>query len=1033
MDVSWQVAVSNTPGVAGGAALLTCAVSPTAARAHVSVTGWLKDGAHITPLLTDTVHERRLKLTRAQDGGYIIAGSRGDILVVRDASPEDRSSYCCEAQHMLTGDKRRSPPSMISVTHGTGSMAPRILAISEDETVQQGGDIRLVCCAIGSPPPTYSSVTFQCSVEGGEARVRWLHDGVPVGGAERSLVVRGVARAHRGMYQCFAERDLDSAQAAAELRLGDTAPELHYTFIEQALHPGPAVALRCSASGSPPPRFTWLLDSLPIEEHNTPQSEIRWQRNGVEVSASGGRALAGPHGELLLWPAEPADAGLYSCRVTASSGHYAQKDLQIFVRNPPKIAGFSFPADLVEGSSIQVLCGITSGDKPVYFSWLKDGQTVPANLQLQLLLPSVAPTWVFEPQDVSALLSTPIVAHCLTKGYPEPRITWLRGHEPAQFEQSSRNVSARRTASVTLACAARGDPPLTLRWSHNTRPLDLHTYRVSVSEKRSENGASSELSIAHAQRSDSGVYRCRAENARESSEPDAEVTLEYRVDNLRPATAYALRLAAVNDIGESDYSDTIIVNTLEEGGAVRLGGLAARARYELRLRAFNSVGAGPAADSLAATTLEDVPEGSPQHVRCEAVSSQSLRVWWEPPPAEQRGGIILGYEISYRCDNDIQNRIGYHSSEVVLVSEQHQDDEHQMVVEGLGQQLYELWVTATTAAGEGEMSTRVAARPSTKVSKAALEKHLLTTNSSCVRLNLLSWDSNGCPLIHFIVSIRGFDESAWRSESLELTSEPTSFCGLTSATWYHLRVVATGTAGVTTATYYFSTLTVTGGLILSRSSSRKCFRNGYEASRVSEEDKSVEKRDNRRNCQQVYTSSPIKCPKKEQQEMYEISPYATFSMAGGAVCETGETGGAGAGAAAGAAAVTVAGGGSSAGYQCIVKILCWLTVSDEYTLSRAMTLMVRRAESDSDSSGSPCAECNSAIAYRMPLAPAKGTAAYKAVTEEVFRAVTDSSAESCTSGSRDKSRRRPRRHHTPNSSRYPQRQEQERRDFTIHV
>lgn len=45
-------------------------------------------------------------------------------------------------------------------------------------------------------------------------------------------------------------------------------------------------------------------------------------------------------------------------------------------------------------------------------------------------------------------------------------------------------------------------------------------------------------------------------------------------------------------------------------------------------------------------------------------------------------------------------------------------------------------------------------------------------------------------------------------------------------------------------------------------------RKGYEQSGVTEEeDKSIEKRDNRRNCQQVYTSSPIKHPagKKDQQ------------------------------------------------------------------------------------------------------------------------------------------------------------------------
>lgn len=52
---------------------------------------------------------------------------------------------------------------------------------------------------------------------------------------------------------------------------------------------------------------------------------------------------------------------------------------------------------------------------------------------------------------------------------------------------------------------------------------------------------------------------------RESLEPESEEILEYRVDGLRPATAYALRLAAVNDIGDSEYSESVIVHTLEEG------------------------------------------------------------------------------------------------------------------------------------------------------------------------------------------------------------------------------------------------------------------------------------------------------------------------------------------------------------------------------------------------------------------------------------------------------------------------------------
>ncbi|GBO99130.1 Down syndrome cell adhesion molecule-like protein Dscam2 [Eumeta japonica] len=284
-----------------------------------------------------------------------------------------------------------------------------------DATVQMRIDIRNQLTVQVVPnvqiADTGSMVRFNCTPSDPAASIRWLHDGVPVGGGSRELTVRGVARAHRGMYQCFARRAHDSAQAAAELRLGgfkrknrikhhqypsaasprhlsilafcrrappsgarrphlqavrvpaggaraaasghsaafapqtiyfnhsrtvahvtpnlaypftkfravppvrapsptsssdperrsatpalphifcskilrpsrsanryircdheslftpDTAPELHYTFIEQALRAGGAVSLRCAASGAPAPRFDWLLDGQPVDQY----------------------------------------------------------------------------------------------------------------------------------------------------------------------------------------------------------------------------------------------------------------------------------------------------------------------------------------------------------------------------------------------------------------------------------------------------------------------------------------------------------------------------------------------------------------------------------------------------------------------------------------------------------------------------------------------------------------------------------------------------------------------------------------------
>ncbi|CAH2050971.1 unnamed protein product, partial [Iphiclides podalirius] len=366
---------------------------------------------------------------------------------------------------------------------------------------------------------------------------------------------------------------------------------------------------------------------------------------------------------------------------------------------------------------------------------------------------------------------------------------------------------------------------------------------------------------------------------------------------------------------------------------------------------------------------------------------------------------------------------------------------------------YRVRLTAHSSAGASPPSAELPASTSGGPSKPAVEKNLFTTNSSCIRLNLLTWDSNGCPMTQFVISVKGFEESSWRTETVELEPQPLTLCELLAATWYHLRVVATSSAGTTTATYYFSTLTENGerikqpeqfppggegmtiggggglALLLTaaallaaiivlaalayKRSSQTCIRKGYVQSGITEEeDKSVEKRDNRRNCQQVYTSSPIKHPlgKKEQQEMYEISPYATFSMAGGASGPASEASGEGGAGAGGGGTLRTFGRAEPPplGAAPPRRPHCHRPPpdTDEYGLSRAMTLTVRRSESDSDSSGSPCAECGAA-AYRRPLVPAK---------EEAFRAVTDSSAESAADARSLAPRRRPRRHAPANRS-----------------
>ncbi|CAK1540390.1 unnamed protein product [Leptosia nina] len=804
------------------------------------------------------------------------------------------------------------------------------------QVVNSGGTAIVNCTWGGWPAP----------------RLEWLHNGIPVstgiaGGRVRvqnsgeQLVITSVHRTDKGVYQCIARNERDSAQGSAEVRLGDTAPELQYTFIEQVLRPGQVVTLKCSAAGSPPPHFSWMLDGQPlntmarghrysVEQFATknndvvsylnisavrsedgglytckaanslgevshtsrlniygppyvrsigpiravagrelvlycpysgyPISSVKWERDGNQVDWDNSVT-----GALRVSRVEASHGGAYTCTVTGPHGEIARRELQLVVSNPPEIEPFSFSANLQEGKRAQVSCSVISGDMPVHFMWLKDNGPIPSSLQVEErgadffsnlvfkevsarhsglytcvasnnaakvnytaeLVVKVSPKWVTEPKDEAVLAGESVAMHCETMGSPNPLVTWLKqragsasdytplvnlggrfqfhsngtlwveatlpyDEEPARFEVTSHNVSARRDSAATLACEARGDAPLRLTWSRAARALDLSTYRISVSEAKTDSGLRSQLYISRTERQDSGVYKCQAVNAYGHSDhyiylsvqekpetpqslsvteilsravrlswsqgfdgnsPLEAYTIQYcalsaqgairvshwdsattlnvsvhgsshphviltkkgdihyesLVSNLRPHTAYMIRIAAINQIDRSAYTEPVVVKTQEEapseapsnvqvsaggpgelqvswrappreawhgellgysvtctelghdGGQTNssrtltvngwsatelsLSSLKKFTRYEVRVRAFNGVAAGPSSVPVTATTLEG--ESHPTRVLCSALSSSSMKVSWSPPPADQRGGIIQGYKVIY--------------------------------------------------------------------------------------------------------------------------------------------------------------------------------------------------------------------------------------------------------------------------------------------------------------------------------------------------------------------------------------------------
>ncbi|CAH0592720.1 unnamed protein product [Chrysodeixis includens] len=841
---AWEAAASARPAAPGGVAAVTCGARDALVRPAL----WYRGDTvlHVDP--------------PDPDSRYIVAGN---TLLIRAVSTGDAGTYSCLARHALTGSTRRARPTLLSVTTGPASSAPRLQTAAAELSVLAGQSVCLPCVASEQPEPQYtwyreregrlqpvesgadswawgggaaqcirraapaaaglwickaynvfgdatahltlhvqdslsvtvtptvlvadtgSTVRFNCSASDARAALSWLHDGAPVG-AGGSLVLRGVARAHRGVYQCVASRVRDSAQAAAELRLGDSAPELHYTFIEQALRAGGAVSLRCAASGTPPPRFAWLLDDQPLDHyrpqhrcsashfppmpfcpplsltlfsayryfiseetsvtgdvvsvlnisavsttdggrytcraHNElgyaqhsarlniygppsiralgpvrvvaganatifcpyagyPISSISWWRRGASVALGGAGRVSARGPELRLAPALPPDAGHYACAVAAPAGPAARRDIDIQVRNPPKISPFIFSSELTEGSSVQVLCGVSSGDKPMYFSWLKDGESLPPNLQIEekslnefsLLMFSdltarhsgeytcrvsnhaatvnytaalsvkVAPAWASEPLDAAVLLGTPLLLECAAKGYPPPVITWHRrivgesaslGSENGeQWEQvragewgATGGVRV-HNGSLSSTSATRAHQGLFRCVADNgVGPPLLKHVNVTVHEPAHFEGSGGNMSCVRGQ---SAALACHALG-------DAPLVVHWTHAGTRlDLTSYRW----ANWLTRMHESKHIVTRSLRRWAVTEVrtpGGL----RSTLQLRAVERADAGEyrchahntygRSEQLMYLHVEEPPE-APQQLRLSGVGSRWVRLVWAAP------------------------------------------------------------------------------------------------------------------------------------------------------------------------------------------------------------------------------------------------------------------------------------------------------------------------------------------------------------------------------------------------------------------
>uniref|UniRef100_A0A8B9TFC0 Leucine rich repeats and immunoglobulin like domains 1 n=1 Tax=Anas platyrhynchos TaxID=8839 RepID=A0A8B9TFC0_ANAPL len=161
----------------------------------------------------------------------------------------------------------------------TVNVLPSFIKTPHDITSRTGTTARLECAAEGDPTP---QIAWQ--KDGGTdfpaARERRMH----VMPDDDVFFITDVKIEDMGVYSCTAQNPAGSVLANATLTVLET-PSLIHPLEDHVVSVGETVALQCKATGSPPPRITWLKGDQPLvvteRHHFTSGNQLLIVRNVI--------------------------------------------------------------------------------------------------------------------------------------------------------------------------------------------------------------------------------------------------------------------------------------------------------------------------------------------------------------------------------------------------------------------------------------------------------------------------------------------------------------------------------------------------------------------------------------------------------------------------------------------------------------------------------------------------------------------------------------------------------------------------------
>ncbi|XP_052593110.1 hemicentin-1 isoform X2 [Peromyscus californicus insignis] len=394
-------------------------------------------------------------------------------LVIISPSVDDTASYECAVTSDAGEDKR--------TVDLTVQVPPAIADEPTDVLVTREAPAVMTCTASGLPVPS----------------IHWTKNGIrllPRGDGYRilssgAIEIFATQINHAGRYTCLARNAAGSAHRHVTLHVQDP-PVIQPQPSELDVILNNPIVLPCEATGIPSPFITW-------------------QKEGINVIASGKSLAVLPSGSLQISRAVREDAGTYMCVAQNPAGTALGK-IKLNVQVPPAISSHQKEYVVAVDKPVSLLCE-SEGFPPPDITWHKDGQALTESIRQRILNSGALQIAFAQPDDAGQY--TCMAANAAGSSSMS---TTLTVHVPPRIQSTEVHYTVNENSRALLPCVADGIPTPAIHWEKDSVLIANLLGKYTAQPY-------GELILENAVLEDSGTYTCVANNV--AGEDTRTVTL----------------------------------------------------------------------------------------------------------------------------------------------------------------------------------------------------------------------------------------------------------------------------------------------------------------------------------------------------------------------------------------------------------------------------------------------------------------------------------------------------------------------------